>query len=131
MSKSKFIREFEINASVRMLYPYLNTADGLAKWFADDVNLDPKRFFTFIWNGDKVMAKKHEPKPNHHVKFTFTGKDGKEIEDPSYIEFKLEENEMTQTSFLQIIDYSEIEDKSDMEELYDHLVLSLKEIVGG
>jgi hypothetical protein len=131
MSKSKYIGEFEFKASARMLYPYLNTADGLEKWFADNVNFDPRRNLIFIWNGEKVFAKKVGQRPNQYVKYEFFSKDGKNTEDPDFIEFKLDENELTQTSFLQIVDYSEIEDKEDMDELYGNLVLSLREIVGG
>lgn len=131
MSKSKYIGEFEFKASARMLYPYLNTADGLEQWFADKVNFDPKRNLIFNWNGEKVLAKKVGQRLNEYVKYEILTKDGKNSDDPSFIEFKLDENELTQTSFLQIIDYSDIEDKNDMDELYSNLVITLREIVGG
>src|SRR5436190_8872699 len=118
MSKSKFTAEFEIKASSRMLFPYMNTADGLAEWFADDVNLDPKKNFVFIWDNQASPAKKTVQKLNQQVRYEFISKNPKDNDDPSYIEFKLEESELTQTSFLKIIDYSEIESEQDMQELY-------------
>lgn len=131
MSKTKYIGEFEFKASVRMLYPYLNTPDGLEKWFADNVSFDPKRNLVFTWNGEKVLAKKVSQRPNEYVKYEFIEKNGKKAaNDPAYLEFNLEENEMTQTTFLQIVDYSESLNK-DMEEVYGNLVEVLKEIVGG
>jgi hypothetical protein len=130
MSKRKYEGEFELKASTRMLYPYINTASGLAEWFADNVNFDPKKNFIFIWNGESSFARKSNPKPNW-IKYEFLGKDGKEEKDPSYIEFRMEDNEMTGTTFMQIIDYSEFEDEEEMQELYENLVHNLKEIVGG
>jgi len=47
MGKNKFITEFEINASQKILFPYLSTASGLAQWFADDVNTMKIRFTVF------------------------------------------------------------------------------------
>lgn len=131
MSKSKYIGEFEFKASARMLYPYLDTPDGLEKWFADNVNFDPKRNLIFNWNGEEVFVKKVGHKTNQSVKYEIIAKNGKPLEDPGYIEFNIEENELTQTSFLQIIDYSDAEDKSDLDEVYGNLVLTLKEILGG
>ena len=40
MSKQKFVGEYPINASRKMLFPYLSTASGLCEWFADDVNIN-------------------------------------------------------------------------------------------
>ena len=57
MSKTKYIGEFEFKASVRMLYPYLNTPDGLEKWFADNVSFDPKRNLVFTWNGENIFSR--------------------------------------------------------------------------
>jgi hypothetical protein len=130
MSKSKYIGEFELKASARMLFPYINTASGLAEWFADNVNFDPKKNFIFIWNGEQSFAKKANPKP-FWVKYEFLSKEGKEEKDPSCIEFRINENEMTGTSFMEIIDYSEFDDHEEMQEIYESLVNKLKEIVGG
>ena len=40
MSKQKFVGEYPINASRKMLFPYMSTASGLSLWFADDVNIN-------------------------------------------------------------------------------------------
>jgi hypothetical protein len=95
------------------------------------VNLDQQKNFIFIWDNQKSPAKKTVQKLNQHVKYEFISNDPGENGDPSYIEFKLEESDLTQTSFLKIIDYSEMENEEDMQELYNSLVHNLKEIVGG
>ena len=131
MSKTKYKGEFEINASASMLYPYINTADGLAVWFAEDVNFDPRKNFVFVWNGEKSFAKKTASRYNEYVKYEFLDDNGKPVKDPSYIELSIEENEMTQTSFIVITDYSEIDNFDDMDEVYGNYVQTLKDIVGG
>ena len=35
--KNLFTEDYEVHASIKMLYPYIQTASGLAEWFADDV----------------------------------------------------------------------------------------------
>lgn len=41
--KQLFTADFELHASVKMLYPYIQTASGLSEWFADDVRISPER----------------------------------------------------------------------------------------
>ena len=57
MSKKKlFTADFEIHASVKMLYPYIQSASGLAEWFADDVSISPEKVFTFVWDNETHKA---------------------------------------------------------------------------
>jgi hypothetical protein len=128
MENNKFIIEFEINASGKMLYPYLNTAAGLAEWIADDVTQAEDKTFNFIWDKIKYPAKKVSQKINQYVKFEFINKS--EEKDSSWFEFRLESNELTQTSFLKIIDYSDITDSGDQKDLWTNLVAELKKTVG-
>ena len=43
-TKKLFTDDFEIHASIKMLYPYIQTASGLSEWFADDVKKPRKNF---------------------------------------------------------------------------------------
>lgn len=132
MSKYKFITEFEINASKKMLYNYLNSASGLSQWFADDVNINEDKVYNFIWDGEDHKAKVAAQRTNYLVKFEFLPENGAdEEEDPSYVEFKLDMNELTQSVFLSITDYSENDDEEELQDLWSSLVHNLKEIVGG
>jgi len=128
MPKERFIGEYPINASKKMLYPYLSSASGLAQWFADDVNIDEDKVYTFMWDGDENKARMVSSRTNSHVRFEFITED--EDEDPPYVEFKLDMNELTQEVFLRVTDYSEI-DHEEADELYESLIHDLKEIVGG
>ncbi|HCH43760.1 MAG TPA: ATPase, partial [Algoriphagus sp.] len=51
--------------------------------------------------------------------------------DHAYIEFKLEENELTQSLFLKVIDYSDSYEEDELVAIWDGLISKLKEIIGG
>ena len=129
MGKAKFVGEYEINASQKMLFPYLSTASGLAEWFADDVNINEDKVYSFFWDGEEHRAKKVSQKVNHHVRFEFVS--DYEDDDPAYIELKLEVNELTQSVFISITDYSELDDPEEQYDLWENIVNNLKEIIGG
>lgn len=129
MGGTKTTLEYEINASKRMLYPYISTASGLAQWFADDASIDEDKNFHFVWDGEDHVAKMAAHRTNSFVKFEFLN-DLIEDEHAS-TEIRLEQNELTQTVFLRVIDYSDIEDEEEVHELWDNIINDLKEIVGG
>lgn len=128
MAKNQFVGEFEFKASKKMLFPYFSTASGLAQWFADDVNINEDKVYTFIWDGEETKAKLTSNRTNHHVRFDVV--DEEEEDDPNFFEFKIEMNELTQTVYVKITDYSDMEDE-EAHELWESLTHDLKEIVGG
>ncbi|MBV6646691.1 MAG: ATPase [Cyclobacteriaceae bacterium] len=128
MAKNKFIGEYGINASKKMLYPYISSASGLSQWFADDVNVNEDKGFTFIWDGEENKAKAVSTRANHHVKFEFEDDGGEE--EPNFVEFRLEMNELTQEVFIRVTDFSDMDEEEALE-LWDSLIHDLKEIVGG
>lgn len=130
MSKIKFVAEFEINASPKMIYPFLSTAVGLKEWFAEDVNMNEDRSFGFMWDGVQNKAMKTAQKSNQMIKFEFVPTDKEEKKNVSYLDLKLEENELTQTSFLKVTDYSEAQDMKELQELWDNLIDNLRGALG-
>lgn len=127
MAKNKYVGEFEFNASKKMLYPYFSTASGLAQWFADDVNINNEdKVYTFIWDGDETKARLTSNRTNHHVRFDVVDDD----DDNNYFEFKIDMNELTQSVYVRITDYSDMDDE-EANELWESLIHDLKEIVGG
>lgn len=131
MGKTKFAYEYEINASKKMLYPYLTTPSGLAQWFADDVNIDEDSVFNFIWEGKDHKAKLVSHRTNTYAKFMYLSPDKTDEDDPDWVEFKIEMNELTETSFIKIHEYSDFDDKEEQAELWEGLLQTLKVIVGG
>ena len=131
MGKSKFVTEFEVNASQKMLFPYISTASGLAQWFADDVNINEDKVYIFLWDGEEHRARKVSQRTNHSVKFEFLPETEEDEDDPNYMELKVDMNDLTQTVFLQVTDYSDLDDEEEQQDLWENLVYALKEIIGG
>lgn len=129
MAGNKTILEYEVNASKKMLYPYIYTASGLAQWFADDVTIDEDGLFHFIWDGEDHKAKMVAHRANYFVKFEFI--DDFVDEQPSCTEIRLEQNELTEAVFLRIIDYSDLDDEEEVRDLWNNIIHDLKAIVGG
>ena len=128
MTKNQYVGEFEFNASKKMLFPYFSTASGLAQWFADDVNINNEdKTYTFIWDGDETKVRLTSNRTNHHVRFDVIDE---RDSDPNFFEFKLEMNELTQSVYVRITDYSDM-DAEEATELWESLIHDLKEIVGG
>ncbi len=131
-NKQLFSADYEFHASVKMLYPYLQTASGLAEWFCDDVKIDNEsKVLTFYWDNDEHRARQVSHRVNQSVKFEFLPENADDEKDPAYLEFKLETNELTQTVYLLIADYSDFEDHKELHDLWDDLIASLKTITGG
>jgi uncharacterized protein YndB with AHSA1/START domain len=130
MDKNKFVTDFEINASKKMLYPYISTASGLAQWFADDVTVNEDKVYNFMWDGEDHRAKIVTQRVNNFVKFEFE-ENGSGVNDSQFVEFRLEMNELTQTVFLHITDFTENDDNEELQDMWTNLVDVLKEIVGG
>ena len=128
MAKYKYTAEFEINASLRMVYPQLSTAVGLKAWFAEDVKTYDEKNLDIVWDGVNHPAKIVSRRINHHIKYKFSPIE--EGETSSSLEFRLEHSDMTQTTFLKIIDYSDMDSEDALDELWEGLVHTLKESLG-
>ena len=111
-----------------MLFPYFSTASGLSQWFAADVNINNEdKIYTFIWEGDETKAKLTSNRASHHVRFDVVNE---QDDDPNFFEFKIEMNELTQSVYVRITDYSDM-DQEEATELWESLIFDLKEIIGG
>lgn len=129
MNKFKFSTEFELRASPKVLFPYLSTASGLQQWFCEKaINID-SHTLDFIWDGDHHVAKVVSLRLNKSIKFDFVTADSEE-KDHNYLELRLETSDLTQTTYIKIIDYSENHDEAELQELWDEFVYKLKVIVG-
>ena len=130
MAKQKFVGEYPINASRKMLFPYLSTATGLCQWFADDVNINNiDKTMIFIVDGDERIAVIDSIKNNRYVRFRFL-KDDEKPKQNDTLEFKLEINELTQEVFVRVEEYTESDDLDESYQIWDNLLAQLKEIIG-
>ena len=130
MAKQKFVVEYPINASRKMLFPYLSTATGLCQWFADDVNINNiDKTMIFIVDGDERIAVIDSIKNNRYVRFRFL-KDDEKPKQNDTLEFRLEINELTQEVFVRVEEYTESDDLDESYQIWDNLLAQLKEIIG-
>jgi len=130
MPKQKFIGEYQINASRKMLFPYLSTATGLCQWFADDVNINNiDKTLIFILDGDERIAVIDSIKNNRYVKFRFLNEDEKPKENDT-LDFRLEINELTQSVFVRVEEYTDTDDLEESYQIWENLLSQLKEIIG-
>ncbi len=130
-AKQLFTTDFEIHASIKMLYPYIDSASGLSEWFADDVRISPEKVFTFIWDHEEHKAILTSHRTNHFAKFQYLPETKEDEKDPSYFELRLEVNELTQTTFIKVSDYSDFDDMEELQDLWEGLIENLKKVVGG
>lgn len=131
LAKQIFKTDFEIHASPKILYYYLQTAGGLAQWFADDVKVIPEMIFSFIWENEEHKAKQMNVRFNHSVKYEYLPEMPNDKTDPSYFELRVEWNELTQTSFLYVTDYSDFGDSDELQQFWHGMIGNLKDLVGG
>ena len=130
MSKQKFVGEYPINASRKMLFPYLSTATGLCQWFADDVNINNiDKTMIFILDGEERIAVIDSIKNNRYVKFRFPHEDEKPKENDT-LEFRLEINELTQSVFVRVEEFTDTDDLDESYQIWENLLSQLKEIIG-
>lgn len=133
MAKKKlYTADYEVHASLKMLYPYIQTASGLSEWFADDVRINNQsKVYTFLWDNEEHHARQVAHRTNHFARFEFLPENGEDERDPSYFELRLEFNELTQSVFLKVEDYSDFEDMQELHDLWDSLIENLRKTVGG
>ncbi len=130
MAKQKFVGEYPINASRKMLFPYLSTATGLCQWFADDVNINNiDKTLIFIVDGEERIAVIDSINKNRYVKFRFII-DGEKPKENDTLEFRLEVNDLTQEVFVRVEEYTESDDLEESYQIWDNLLAQLKEIIG-
>ena len=130
--KKLFTADYEVHASTKMLYPYIQTASGLSEWFADDVTINNNdKSFTFFWDDEQHKARLAAFRTNHFVRFEFFPENKEDEKDPSYFELRLESNELTQSVYVKILDYSDFDDMRELHSLWDSLIELLRKTVGG
>jgi uncharacterized protein YndB with AHSA1/START domain len=131
MLKNKFVSDYQINASKKIVFQYISSASGLQEWFADEVKINDDKNFIFNFDNEDHHAKLASIRINSHVKFEFFDPKKPNDEDNAYIELKIEENELTQTLFLKVTDYSDVYDEEESSSIWDGMIARLKEIIGG
>ncbi|MBA5793250.1 SRPBCC domain-containing protein [Flavobacterium sp. xlx-214] len=125
--KTKFDKEYPINASPQLLFQYISSPSGLTEWFADNVN-SRGEIFTFIWDGSEEKAKLVANKTEEKIKFRWLDENEKDTE--YYFELKIVLDELTKDVTLVVTDFAEEDDLKDHQQLWDNQIADLKKILG-
>src|SRR5476651_2324616 len=105
--KKKFNIEYETKSSPRILYGFLNEPNGLAQWFADDVNVRDQ-IYTFTWDGEEQKAKLMGLKEYKSVKFKWL-----DDEPQCFFEMEIIQDELTNDVALSVTDFAPEENISE------------------
>jgi uncharacterized protein YndB with AHSA1/START domain len=125
--KQKIQLEYSINSSPKVLFNRLSTPAGLSEWFADDINIDANKIFTFVWEGYEQRAEVIAMKDQSYIKFRWLDED----EDENYFfEFRIMIDELTGDLALLITDFVEKDEIEDITKLWDTQILELKHTIG-
>ncbi|MGI4743045.1 MAG: START-like domain-containing protein [Janthinobacterium lividum] len=129
--KRRFEMEYPINASPKLLFPYLASASGLSQWFCDDVRLDPDHRLNMVWDKQSHFAEIALQRPGRSIRYVFLDERKQALNDANYLDFSLEYSKITDSVFLRVTDYSDHSNDQEQQELWDGLVSKLREQVGG
>ena len=122
--KKKFTIEYEIKSSPRILFSFLSEPNGLAQWFADDVNIKDQ-IYTFTWDGDAQKAKLLLVKENKLVKFKWVD------DDPQfYFEMEILQDELTNDVALSITDFATEDAIPERRLIWDNQIEYLISVLG-
>jgi len=131
-----FVKEYELNTTPKLLFPFISTADGLQEWFADKAETRPNSTFLFEWDSTDHLAAIDTLKLNKSVRFCFIDSESEVpfVQDRQhqfpFIEFAIVPGNFSQSVFLRVTDLTEASE-DDIEETWDYLVGSLKDRIGG
>lgn len=116
--------DYVFKTSPKILFKRISTASGLSEWFADDVIVN-NGVFTFKWKDYEQSAKYVTDRKNLSIRFNWID------DDKNYLEFKIEESNISDEVCLFITDFIEDDEtEDDARELWDHLIKNFKRKIG-
>ena len=126
MNKEKFVAEYELKSvSPALLWPYIGTKNGLADWFADDVQSDGK-LFTFYWNKSSQQAHQVAMRTGLYIRFHWLDDE----EEKSFFELRITTSELTGYTMLMVTYFAYPHEMDDCRDLWDHQIETLRRKLG-
>lgn len=117
--------DYVIKSSPVILYNFVSTPQGLAQWFADDVEMKKGDYF-FHWEG--YVEKANILIQDGDELFRFRLED---MDDEEYIEFKITKSEITGDTILIVTDFAEPDEIPIQKRVWDSQIDMLVSSVGG
>ncbi len=126
--KIHFEIEVVLPVSQKLLYKFISTEEGLAKWFADKVLINKENNIEFYWSKSKHEASILSQKEPKYFKFSWI--EDLEAKNDAYIEFCIIPSSEDNLVTLKITDFSEEEEKDDSLLLWESTIEKLKRSLG-
>ncbi len=124
---TRYELEYPLKCSVKVLFPRLSTPEGLAEWFADDVNAEGEIFY-FSWGDTVSKARLTILRENKLVRFNWI--DAVTNPDDNYFEFRINIEELGGDMALIISDTASKDEMKDAMSLWDTEIQRLKSSLG-
>lgn len=127
MERQKIHQEYLLKATSRnILWSAISTPTGLEGWFADRVLSDDK-IVTFFWGKvEERVAEIIAVRAFSFIRFRWVDNGN----DREYFEIKMTNNELTNDFVLEVTDFTDAYDASDLRELWDSQIETLRRTCG-
>ncbi|MEN9303743.1 MAG: hypothetical protein RL264_2172 [Bacteroidota bacterium] len=125
--KEKYELEFLFKTNTRVLETMITTPDGLAEWFADDVNVNDD-IYTFEWDGSSEEARIVNLKSNSKVRFHWISDEEEGLD--TYFEISYSVDPLTSDVVVKVVDFAYPEDLESSKMLWEQQILDLKRHIG-
>ena len=121
MSKRQlYTLEFPVRCSPTVLWDFLCTPAGLQEWFADRVD-EWEGVFSFAWSGEPTQkAQIVDSEEEYFIRYRW-----EKFEKDEYLEFRINQTEISHSTVLVISDFAEKEEIKDLTQLWKYQVKEL------
>jgi uncharacterized protein YndB with AHSA1/START domain len=117
--------EYIFKASPAILYKFLTTPACLVRWFCDGVDINAD-VYTFSWDGNEENAEVVDDIEEERLRFRWEGAPRFE-----YLEFRMYLSPVTEETVLEITDFANEKEISDLKKLWDAQIKKLRQETGG
>lgn len=125
--KQKFELEYVFKSSPSVVYRLISTPDGLAEWFADDVNVQDD-LYTFDWAGEEVCARLVSSKSGEFMRWSWLEDDDEEAN--TFFELRIKVDPMTKMVVFLVTDFAEEDEVDEAKQLWETQISNLMRIIG-
>lgn len=127
MDRQKIHLEYLLNATSKsILWSAISTPTGLEGWFADRVQSDEKKVAFFWGKTEKREAEIVAMRTYSFIRFHWLDDENER----DYFELKMSNSELTNDYVLEITDFADADEVTDLEELWESQVETLRRTCG-
>lgn len=120
----KYVLEYVLQASPKVLYNYISTSEGLSEWFSDKV-VFKDNIFHFYWGEYEQKARLVLKKEFEFIRLRWIDE-----EFNNYFEIRIDTESVSSDITLRIIDFSTEEEFEDAKQIWDNAVKKLFRVTG-